>query len=61
MGQNRAEISQKHLAKLNSNVEVIPHTTELMETFLATFKVRQFYVSHAMEKKIWEKKQFYQC
>ncbi|XP_032067947.1 ubiquitin-like modifier-activating enzyme 7 isoform X2 [Thamnophis elegans] len=39
VGQNRAVISQKHLSKLNSNVEVIPHTTELMKSFLATFKV----------------------
>ncbi|XP_034297189.1 ubiquitin-like modifier-activating enzyme 7 isoform X1 [Pantherophis guttatus] len=39
LGKNRAEVSQKHLSKLNSNVEVIPHTSELTENFLATFKV----------------------
>lgn len=49
MGQNRAEVSQKHLSKLNSNVEVISHTSELTEEVLATFKVRQSYVSHAIE------------
>ncbi|XP_058028692.1 ubiquitin-like modifier-activating enzyme 7 isoform X2 [Ahaetulla prasina] len=39
LGQNRAMVSQKHLSKLNSNVEVIPHTSELTENFLTTFKV----------------------
>uniref|UniRef100_A0A670Z6W2 Uncharacterized protein n=1 Tax=Pseudonaja textilis TaxID=8673 RepID=A0A670Z6W2_PSETE len=39
VGQNRAKVSQEHLSKLNDNVEVIPHTSELTENFLATFKV----------------------
>uniref|UniRef100_A0A8C6Y3K5 SUMO-activating enzyme subunit 1 n=1 Tax=Naja naja TaxID=35670 RepID=A0A8C6Y3K5_NAJNA len=39
VGQNRAIVSQEHLSMLNGNVEVIPHTSELTENFLATFKV----------------------
>ncbi|XP_070594990.1 ubiquitin-like modifier-activating enzyme 7 isoform X2 [Erythrolamprus reginae] len=39
VGQNRAEVSHKHLSKLNNEVGVIPYTSELTEDFLGTFKV----------------------
>ncbi|XP_063148086.1 ubiquitin-like modifier-activating enzyme 7 isoform X2 [Candoia aspera] len=39
VGRNRAEVSQHHLAKLNSNVAVMYHTGGLSEDFLAAFQV----------------------
>ncbi|NXJ64678.1 UBA1 enzyme, partial [Rostratula benghalensis] len=39
VGQNRAEVSQKVLAELNPHTEVVAHTGELSEAFLASFQV----------------------
>lgn len=49
MGQNRAKVSHEQLSTLNSKAEVKFNTSKLTENFLATFKVRQSYVSRAME------------
>nr|XP_020645336.1 ubiquitin-like modifier-activating enzyme 7 isoform X2 [Pogona vitticeps] len=39
VGQNRAVISRRHLAKLNSYVPVLDYTERLSESFLSTFQV----------------------
>nr|XP_056713428.1 ubiquitin-like modifier-activating enzyme 7 [Euleptes europaea] len=39
VGQNRAVVSQRHLAELNSYVPVIPYTEGLSESFLSDFQV----------------------
>uniref|UniRef100_A0A8D0GCG1 Ubiquitin-activating enzyme E1 C-terminal domain-containing protein n=1 Tax=Sphenodon punctatus TaxID=8508 RepID=A0A8D0GCG1_SPHPU len=39
VGQNRAVVSQRHLAELNSYVPVVAYTEELSEKFLSAFQV----------------------